>query len=150
MNKAQAATEYLIGLAGVFIIVLIVLGTIYDFPAAISSSTNLESKRFWANAEIGVLSAYSNGSHTQFTIKNNQRESISLNTIAIDDTLYVPLNITFQPLLAGETGIYVVNFSKVGEFSLDINYSLASLNINREFDAAERFYSIGFTAGNFT
>lgn len=141
-KRAQTSVEYTIAIAGLFILLLIVLGTLYPYPSLIQSSRDTELKRYFSLAEIGILlvTAFENESH--FLLKNNGREDIVITTLVINTESHTALNLTTQPLLPGNQGLYSIEKKLPFYFTIHIIYTIPSLDLERIVTYNNREFSL--------
>ena len=116
--KAQAATEYLIMLSIILVIVLTSVMLFTNIPSMVSHFSSSGHKDFWSNAEISVRSnsLYSN-KEFHLNIRNNKAAPIKLTKIILDNTEY-PVSYEFEP---GEKKIITIPLSQ--EFNEGAPYS---------------------------
>ena len=84
-KKAQGATEYLIILAVVIIIALIVVGAMGGIPGIGTGAKSRASASYWETADLAIPSyaAFTAEEDLNVSIRNNLRNTITLNTVTI-------------------------------------------------------------------
>ncbi|HLD19094.1 MAG TPA: hypothetical protein VJB90_03730, partial [Candidatus Nanoarchaeia archaeon] len=85
MRKAQGATEYLIILAVVVVIALILISVLGGIPGIGGGAGSRTSDAYWANQDIAIVSkAISASGADTVVVKNNLKNSITLNTFSVN------------------------------------------------------------------
>lgn len=119
MRKAQTATEYLIILSVVIIIALIVVSVMGGIPGIGGTSKTRTSQAYWSTAKIAITSFTVSPTSTTLYIRNNNMESITINSIYLDST---DLEIAPRTLATGESATFTSlrNTCTSGTFSYDV------------------------------
>ena len=132
--KGQAATEYLLILAIVLVIVLASLAFFTNVPSLVSQLTNSGDKDFWANADLGVRSSslYDTGRFVM-NVQNNKAAEVTINHVLLNSKEY-PVHYTIAP---GQKQVVQINienqFEKGNHYSFDLGFEYSMLNQNFEF-----------------
>ena len=85
-KKGQTATEYLIILAVVIIIALIVVGVLGGIPGIGRGASGRSSAAFWSSQDIGIKDyAVSESGTDTIIVKNNMRNSVTINDVLVND-----------------------------------------------------------------
>lgn len=99
MTKAQTSTEYLIILAVVIIVALVVFGVFSGITNIGGITGSRLNSAYWETASISIPSMAPGSLSTVFIIENNQRSSIQITQIKLDDNSLVtipPLPLTLE------------------------------------------------------
>ncbi|MFT4312402.1 MAG: LamG domain-containing protein [Candidatus Woesearchaeota archaeon] len=84
-TKSQGATEYLILLGVILVILIIILIPFLEFGMMASSFESRASESYWKMSEIGIVGHTFNYSHMLFALQNNLLHSINITQILIED-----------------------------------------------------------------
>jgi hypothetical protein len=124
-KKGQGATEYLIILAVIIVIALIVVGVLGGIPGIGSNSKNQAARAYWETAEVGIVdySLSAGADELTFKVKNNQEDSIVVDSIVIGDAT----NGTNSTLTPGSNSEYKLskdceNQGDAFDFEVTISY----------------------------
>lgn len=134
-NKAQTATEYLIILAVVIVIALIVVGVLGGIPSiggGVSKSAKLAQL---SSKPVGVTNYAFLDSGSKLRIKNNQPNTISVNSIWVDQVPCSSIDPQFPfQLKVGETKLIdCLNFDSTQDLFNDLVIEYTDLNSNTEY-----------------
>jgi hypothetical protein len=126
--KAQTATEYLIIVAVLFLIVSIVLVIVYDVPGVLVSGEEVQNAAYWRNAPIGLIGVYGGNFNTTFYIINNHREPLTILNLSINNVYY----------FIDRNSSAVINPGSIEWFVIDAH----------GFESALHFFSFGYSIRN--
>ncbi len=96
--SGQGASEYLIILAVVLIVVLVAIALLGAFPSIGGDARMSETKQYWSSTSPFSILVYNQyGANMSLTLKNSATELLIINNITIGNvTANYPLGITFN------------------------------------------------------
>lgn len=115
IKKGQTATEYLIILAVIIIIALIVVGVLGGIPGIGKTGSTRTSQSYWSSQDVAINS-YTLGvtaANNRLNLRNNLRNSLTLNSIRMDSTVNPPTTVVLSnnltTLTSGQEKLFIVS-----------------------------------------
>ncbi|MFT4312401.1 MAG: hypothetical protein ACMXYF_04170 [Candidatus Woesearchaeota archaeon] len=122
-KKSQGATEYLILLSLILILLVVAILPLFEFPAIGSSAEVRASQSYWSASDIGIVAHVANQTHLFLVVQNNLAHSINITNISLNSNEHSIL-LVLDPREQGNISVFTeqVQIEEVYRIHIDFTY----------------------------